>query len=98
MQPADLMQALLDLADQTGLEVRTVRSRPGGDEPPASSAECRVKGRVWVVLAEVDPVDTQLGVLAGALQRHCGETLEGRYLPPAVRALLDAQRDDLGGA
>lgn len=93
MQPADLMQALLDLADETGLEVRTARTRAGGDDPPVSSAVCRVKGRIWVVLAQGDPVDVQLGVLARALERHCGETLNDRYLPPAVRALLDAQND-----
>lgn len=90
MQPADLMQALIDLADEVGLEVRVVRIRPGGDEPPVESAVCRVNGRMWVVLSDGDPVDAQLATIAGALRQHCGETLEDRYLPPAVRALLEA--------
>jgi Pyruvate/2-oxoacid:ferredoxin oxidoreductase gamma subunit len=94
MQPPDLMQALLDLAEETGLEVRTARSRPGSDEPAVSSAVCRVKGRIWVVLSQGDPVDVQLAVLASAVGRHAGETLEDRYLPPAVRALLEANALD----
>jgi len=91
VQPADLMRALLDLADEMALEVRSVRPRAVGDEAPVSSAVCRVKGRVWVVLSQADPVDVQLSVLAGAIRRHAGESLGGRYLPPAVRALLDAE-------
>jgi hypothetical protein len=90
------MQALLDLADETGLEVRTVRSRPGSDDPPIASAMCRVKGRIWVVLSQADSVDVQLAVLAGALVHHSGEALNDRYLPPAVRALMDAQEQGEG--
>ena len=88
MQPADLMQALLDLAEDVGLEVRSVRTG-AGDGPPVSSAVCVVKGRTWVVLSDADPVQVQLDVLASALCRYAGETLEDRYLPPALRTLLE---------
>lgn len=91
VQPADLMRALLDLADELSLEVRSARPRAAGDEPPVASAVCRVKGRVWVVLSHADPVDVQLAVLAGAIRRHAGESLDDRYLPPALRALLEAE-------
>ena len=88
MQQASLMQALLDLADEVGLEVRAVRA--GGEgEPPLASGVCRVKGRVWLVLSSADPVDVQISTLAEALVAHLGGALEDRYLPPAVRALLD---------
>ena len=89
MQAADLMQAMLELADEVALEVRVVRTRPGSEEPPLSSAVCRVKGRIWVVLSDADPVDAQLAAIASALRQQCGETLNDRYLPPAIRNLLE---------
>ncbi len=89
MQSADLMQALLELADEVGLEVRPVRAGVEG-EPPLASGVCRVKGRVWLVLSSADPVDVQIGALGAALVAHAGEALEDRYLPPAVRAALEA--------
>ena len=48
-----------------------------------------MKGDVWVMLSEVDPVTLQLEVLAGALRVHAADIVEARYLPPAVRALLE---------
>jgi len=93
VQPADLMRALLDLADEVSLEVRSVRAPAVGDEPPVSSAVCRVKGRVWVVLSQADPVDVQLAVLAGAIRREAAGALDERYLPPALRALLEGDGD-----
>ena len=91
MQPADLMQALLDLADEVSLEVRVVRSGAEG-EPPPSSGVVRVKGRVWVVLSSVDPVDVQIEVLARALIADAGDALDDRYVAPAVREVLDRVR------
>jgi hypothetical protein len=90
MQSADLMQALLDLADEVGLEVRPVRAGVEG-EPPLASGVCRVKGRVWLVLSSADPVDVQVAALGAALAAHAGEALEDRYLPPAVRAALEGE-------
>jgi len=89
MQPADLMQALLDLADEVELEVRAVRVGGADGEPPVSSGAVRVKGRVWVVLSDSDPADVQISVLASALVAHAGEALEERWLAPALRAVLE---------
>ncbi len=89
MQAADLMQALLDLADEVGLEVRPVRAGVEG-EPPLASGVCRVKGRIWLVLSSADPVDVQIASLGSALVAHAGDALEERFLPPAVRGVLDA--------
>ncbi len=86
MEAAALMEALLDLASEAGLEVRTASG--SGMEPLPPSAVCRVKGEPWVVLSTADPVEVQLDVLAGALREHAGGLLDRRFLPPAVRARL----------
>ena len=44
---------------------------------------------VWLVLAAADPVEERIAVVVDALRAHAGELLEGRYLPPAVRARLE---------
>lgn len=89
MDPAQLLDQLVGVAREVGLEVRVLAGDAGGELPP-QSAVCRVRERIWVVLAEVDPPERRLAVLAEAVRRHAGEALEGRYLPPAVRQLLEA--------
>ncbi|HEY5657120.1 MAG TPA: hypothetical protein VIY27_04975 [Myxococcota bacterium] len=84
MEPAQLLVALLDLARDTGLPVRTLG---GGD---AASGVCRVRGALWALLAESDPVPRRVAVLAQALRSHAPDLLERRYLPPAVRDCLEA--------
>ncbi len=84
------MAALLDLARDAQLEVRRVA--PAGvdlEEPAPTSAVCRVRGRVWVVLSAADPVAIQLGVLGAALRDHASELVEARFVAPAVRAFLE---------
>ncbi len=90
MEPSAILEVLLDLARDAGLEVRPV-GREGlepGESPPGSGV-VRVKGEVWVMLSSVDPVAIQLEVLAGALRDHAAKLIEDRYLPPAVRSLLE---------
>jgi hypothetical protein len=89
MTASEIMQELLALAAEANLEVRVV-GRQGGveGESPPTSAVCRVRGAVWVVLSAADPVEVQLDVLAKALRANAGELLETRYLPPAVRQRL----------
>jgi len=90
MEPSEILEVLLDLARDTGVEVRSVpRTGLAAGELPPGSGVVRVKGDVWVMLSEADPVALQLGVLAGALRDHAADALEDRYLPPAVRALLE---------
>jgi hypothetical protein len=88
MEAAELMRALMDLADQAQLEVRVVGRAEAGESPPGS-AVCKVRGKLWVVLSANDPSDVQLEVLARALRENAAELVEGSYLPPAVRALLE---------
>ena len=88
MEAAQLMQALMELAGEAGLEVRVVGRSEAGEAPPAS-AVCKVRGELWVVLSSNDPTDVQLEVLARALRENAGELIEASYLPPAVRTLLE---------
>lgn len=89
MDTSELVAALLALASEAGLEVRTVGPRPaaGGDLVP-TSAVCRVRNAVWVVLSAADPPERHLEVLCEALRKHAAAFLEERFLPPRLRALL----------
>ena len=85
-----LLEALLALALDEGLEVRRSSRRPLDGEPPLVSNACRLRGDVWVILSSADPLRIQIDVLAEALRGHAGERLGARYLTPAVRACLAA--------
>lgn len=84
MSPTELLAALLELSREVGLEVRAA---PSGDA--TTSGVCRLRDRVFVLLAAGDPHERRVAVLAAALREHAGEACEARYLPPAVRAALD---------
>ena len=90
MEPSEILEALLDLAREAKLEVRPVSAGAGevGLMPP-TSAVCRVRGAVWVMLSSADPVSIQLRVLAEALREHAVGVSEAHFLPPAVRAALE---------
>ena len=86
MQPVEVMEALLELAGEAGLEVRTAGASALADSEGApTSGVCRVQDRVFVVLSRSDPVDAQIAVLGQALREHAATFIEGRFLPPAVR-------------
>jgi len=89
MEAAETLQALLELADAAGLEVRSVGlyAQPAG-EPAPTSAVCRVRDALWVVLSAADPPVRQIEVLAQALRDHRGEWLEDRWISPMLRDLL----------
>ena len=86
MTPEECHQELRALAAEVGLEVRAAGRGP---EELAASGVCRVRGDVWVVLSASDPLTRRNQVLAEGLRTHAGAALEGRYLPPAIRALLE---------
>jgi hypothetical protein len=87
----EILVELAALAAQAGLRVESARSAPGsGPEALANSGVCRVRGETWVVLVASDPVAARIELLARALREHAGPWLEGRYLPPALRDLLEA--------
>ena len=92
MEPAQLLAALLELARDVGLRVRALGGGWGADAAlPAASGVCRVRGELWVLLADSDPVARRLDVLASALCNHAPDLMERHYLPPAVRECLEAR-------
>jgi hypothetical protein len=90
MQLADVLEALLELAEEVSLEVRVLREdrAQDGDFPPTSAC-CRVKGKVWVVLSPNDPAELHCRVLGSALKSEAATVLEDRFLPPAIRRWID---------
>jgi len=92
VERAALLRELVDLAHDAGLEVRPGGRTAGGEGDVAlSSGVCRLRGRVWVVLAAGDSLEDQIEVMSGALRSHAAAFLEGRWLPPAVRDCLHPQ-------
>ena len=89
MSPAELLEALIVLCRDAGLEVRSVcRSSEAASELVARSGVCRVRGALWLVLSDADGVEERIGAAADALRAHAPDFVEGRYLPPAVRQRL----------
>lgn len=93
MEPQALLDALCELARDAGLAVKRLGAA-GTEGLPASGGVCRVRGEVWVLLGDGDPVEERIELLARALRDHAGPALEDRYLPPAVRERLE--RDSPG--
>jgi len=105
MEPEEVLNQLMDLATEAGLEVRLAGavggaggSGPDG-EPPLESGVCRLRDRVWVVLSRQETPARLIPVLAGALKSYHLEWLDARYLPPAVREAIERApgRDSLQG-
>jgi hypothetical protein len=93
MDETRLLEALLELAERTQLEVRVLSSSSAAvDYAPTSSAACRVGERIWVVLAPDDPVLHQARVLAESLCRYRSDFLEDNFIAPGVRDFLDRMR------
>jgi hypothetical protein len=90
MDPRDLLEGLLELASAAELEVRILsKQAASADNGLQESAACRVGSRIWVVLSPDDPSAYQAEVLGEALSRYRSEFLEGRFMAPALRELID---------
>jgi len=94
MEAAALLEQLVDLARAAGIEVREIGTGGAGEgDANPGSGICRVKGRVWVLLAPNDSESQRIDVIARALATHARAFLDSRYLTPAVRALLGSEID-----
>jgi hypothetical protein len=96
MDTVQLLEALLQLAVDAGLEVRLVGPSASGEgelKVLGGSAVCKVRGEIWVVLATNDPISEQIALLSDTLKSHAGDYIEGHYLPPALRECLGARAD-----
>lgn len=88
MDGDEILDFLVALAREADIDVRVLGRGAGSDLPP-ESAVCRVRGSLWVVLSAADLPEQRIAVLARALREHAGPVLAGRYLPPAVREVLE---------
>lgn len=85
MEPHEQLGALIDLAEDIGM---VIRSAPGGDASShPGGAYVRFKGKEIIFLDPTAAVTDQLAVVAGAL-RGRGE-LEGKFLAPELRELIE---------
>ena len=90
MTPAEILNCLLDLAREVGLEVRRMPVRAGAEtEAPARSGVCRVRGRLLVLLAPGDSIEDRIEALVQGLRSAGANLWEGRWIPPAVRERLE---------
>jgi len=90
MTPAEILNCLLDLAREVGLEVRRMPVRAGAEtEAPARSGVCRVRGRLLVLLAPGDSMEDRIEALVQGLRSAGANLWEGRWIPPAVRERLE---------
>lgn len=90
MEPSEILQQLMGLAEQAGVAVRVVRAGEG--EAPLRSALCRVRGRPVLVLCSAEPLDARIEVVAAVLRTHGAGVIEERFLAPAVRERLERSR------
>ena len=87
MEPPALRDALVELARECGIAVRVLRS--ASDAPGLASGPALVRGAPWAVLVVSDTAPAQIRALAAALLRFRAAELDARFLPPAVREVLD---------
>jgi len=95
VEAGELLAGLLDLAREAGLEVRPLPGPSGAEsELPARSGACRLRGRWLVLLAPDDSVEERIAAVAQGLRSLGPVALEGRWIPPALRARLEGIREE----
>ena len=92
MEGEALLDFLVELAQDAGIQVRVIpRSAAEGDPAPRSGI-CRIRGCPWLLLASGEPLEDRIEAAVMAVRAHAPEALEGRYLPPAIRERLNSPR------
>jgi hypothetical protein len=97
VEGAALLVELVQLARNAGIEVREIASGRAGDRDPdaiARSGACRVRDRVFALLAPGDSMEDRIAVVAAALAMLGADWLESQYLPPALRARIETALRD----
>jgi hypothetical protein len=84
-----LLDFLVELAQEAGIRVRVIPPSAAELDPAPRSGTCRIRGAPWLLLAAGEPIEDRIEAAAEAVRTHALEALEGRYLPPAVRARID---------
>lgn len=94
MEGQALLDFLVELAQEAGIQVRVIpRSAAEGDLAPRSGI-CRIRGSPWLLLASGEPLEDRIEAAAMAVRAHAPESLEARYLPPAIRERLVSPRGE----
>jgi len=91
MEPEAVLDALLGIAEEAGWRVRRVPLQAGEPGLSTRSGLCRLRGETWLLLATGDSLEERIQAVAEALRRAAPELLEGRFLPPAVRARVEGR-------
>jgi hypothetical protein len=86
MDEISKLTALLDLAEEMGIMVRRAPLDDSAGHP--GGALVRVGEREMLFVDPTAPTGDQIGVVASALGGRA--ELDDRYLPPSLRACLDA--------
>jgi hypothetical protein len=84
-----LLDFLVELAVQAGIQVRVMPRSAEDFQPAPHSGTCRIRGAPWLLLAAGEPLEDRIEAAARAVRALAPEVLERRYLPPAVRERLD---------
>lgn len=91
MEPPALLDALVELAEAAGLEVRVLsRGAAREGEMLPTSGVCRLRGRWVLILAAGEPLEARIDAVAQAVLEHGGSLLDERFVAPAVRARIEA--------
>ena len=85
-----LLDYLVELAREAGIQVRVIPGSAAVVDLPPRSGICRIRGAPWLLLASDEPLEDRIEAAATAVRTHAPGTLEGRYLPPAVRERLSS--------
>ena len=96
MQGEALLDFLVELAREAGIQVRVMPRSAEEFQPAPHSGTCRIRGSPWLLLAAGEPLEDRIEAAAKAVRTLAPGVLEGRYLPPAVRARLDPPRGKAG--
>jgi hypothetical protein len=91
-----LLDFLVELAQEAGIQVRVIPRSAAEVDPAPRSGTCRIRGSPWLLLASGEPLEDRIEAAAMAVRAHALEALEGRFLPPAVRERLDSPRGRAG--
>jgi len=85
VEEQDLLTALLELAEENGMEVRAMPATADGSDRAGSLV--RLKGKDVLFLSEVAAPADQIAAVAAALKGRV--SLENRYLQPEVRKQIE---------
>jgi hypothetical protein len=87
-----LLDCLVELAREAGIQVRVIPTSAAVTDLPPRSGICRIRGSPWLLLASGEPLEDRIAAAAAALRTLAPGGLERRYLPPAVRERLVSPR------